>query len=166
MVSPRIALSLVLVCAACVAGCRQPDGASPAVEGDVPNRIADLGRNLENIASGDPAGAQDLAADLKVFVPTKPGAATPIDDLSRMVAQGLSGRRLETEASQALAHQLWLTVSGQDFSEKQAESLQADVRDAALAAGVAPEVAGALATQAAAVQRAVTDRQRRWYEVF
>ncbi len=164
--SPRIALSLALVCVVCAAGCRQPDGASPVAEADVPNRIVDLGRNLDNIAAGDPAGAQDLAADLKVFIPDKPAAAAPIDDLSRAVAQALSGRRLDAEASRAFAQQLWLTVASTNLSDKQAESLQADVRKAALATGMAPEVAAAVATQAATVQRAASGRQRRWYEVF
>jgi TolB-like protein len=164
--SSRAILSIALVYAACVLGCSQADGGLPPAAGEVPNRIGDLGRNLDNISRGDASGEKDLADDLMTFAQTKPAADAPIADLSRVVAQALSGRTLSAESVGVLARQLWLTVAARDFSEKQIESLQADVRAAALAAGIAPEVAGAIATQAAAVQKVVTDRQRRWYEVF
>ena len=57
----------VVVLALSVAGCRQPDGPLPSMEGSVPNELGDLGRDLLSAASGQADGSKDLADDLAHF---------------------------------------------------------------------------------------------------
>lgn len=70
------------------------------------------------------------------------------------------------QAAQRLTHNLWLSVAARDISERQVESLQNDTQSLLVSVGVAEVRAQEVATQVGEVQRAVTDRPRRWYELF
>jgi hypothetical protein len=52
------------------------------------------------------------------------------------------------------------------LSERQIETLQNDVQALLMSVGIAEENAQQVAAQVGDVQVAVTDRPRRWYELF
>ena len=60
-------LFVVLLAASCLVSCRQSDGPMPVVEGDVPGRLADLSRDLLNVAARVPDARREFADDLAVF---------------------------------------------------------------------------------------------------
>jgi hypothetical protein len=159
---------VVLVTGLAVAGCRQADAPLPAMDESVTNRLSDLTRNLQNISANHQEAVGDLADDLKVFVEENrtPQAPPAIDGLAQSVAQAISGKPFDEATMSALSRQLWLTVASRELSDKQTDTLQADVRAATIGVGASPESAGAVAAQAVAVQRTLNSRQRLWYEVF
>jgi hypothetical protein len=61
---------------------------------------------------------------------------------------------------------LWLSVAARDISERQIESLQNDTQSLLASVGIPEERAQQVAVQVGEVQRAVTNRPRRWYEFF
>jgi hypothetical protein len=145
------------------------DGPMPdAKQGDVPNRVSDLARDLGNVVAGHAEARQDFIDDLMVFVDTgeRPEAIEPIKALGMQVMDAVA----ETKASEAavvpLLEKLYVGITAQELSESQAKALGVDVQAAATQLGVADVKARALAAQVAIVQQAVTERHRRWYEVF
>jgi hypothetical protein len=155
-----------IVAALSVSGCRQGEGTMPKAEGDVPNRIGDLSRDLLSIAGGEVQARQDLADDLRVFLDRKPDAVPLVNDLSQRTGEALSGKKLTDQNSQKLAQQLWVAVAGRDLSEKQVETLKNDYQATLTAAGVPEPGAQQVAARLEAVQKAVGERHRRWYELF
>jgi hypothetical protein len=160
-----------VLCGACVvaalsvAGCRQGDGTMPRVEGDIPNRIGDLSRDLMSVAGGEVQARQDLADDLRVFLDRKPDAAPLVDALSQRTGELLAGKPLTEQNSQKLAQQLWVAVAARDLSEKQIETLKNDYVATLTASGAAAPGAQQAAAQVETLQKAVGERHRRWYEV-
>ena len=160
----RYAFVLVVLSLA-LTGCRQGDGALPPQDGDIPNRIGDLGRDLASAAGGDKQAPQDTADDLAVFVKTgEPEKAAR--DLAVGTATALAGLKVKDETTQALANQLWLVVAGRQLSERQVEKLQADFKGTLASAGVPDQTAQSVSAKVPAVQKLVTSRTRRWYEFF
>jgi hypothetical protein len=157
---------LCLAAALLAAGCRQGEGTMPRAEGDVPNRIGDLSRDLMSMAGGQAQARQDLAEDLRVFLDRKPDAVPIVNDLSQRTGDALSGKTLTDQNSQKLAQQLWVAVSARDLSEKQVETLKNDYQATLTAVGVPQQGAQQAAAQIEAVQKAVGERNRRWYELF
>jgi hypothetical protein len=161
-----------ILCGLCVAaallgtGCRQGEGTMPRAEGDVPNRIGDLSRDLMSIAGGEVQARQDLADDLRVFLDRKPDAVPLVNGLSQRTGEVLSGKRLTDQNSQKLAQQLWVAVAARDLSEKQVETLKNDYQATLVASGVPQERAQGVAGGIEAIQKAIGERHRRWYEVF
>lgn len=155
-----------LAAALLVGGCRQGEGTMPRAEGDVPNRIGDLSRDLMTIAGGDVQARQDLADDLRVFLDRKPDAVPLVTDLSQRTGEVLAGKTLTDQNSQKLAQQLWVAVAGRQLSEKQVETLKNDYQATLVAVGVPQDRAQGVAAGIDAVQKAVGERQRRWYELF
>lgn len=150
-----------------VAGCRQPDGTMPQETGEVPNRLVDISRDLQSAAGGDGQAATDLGDDLAVFVGA-PGADGDAEtrELARRVTAAVAGRTLPADASERLARQLWQVVAATDLSARQIEKLQEDVKQTMTGIGVAEDAAATVAAQVPEVQNAVTDRTKRWYELF
>jgi hypothetical protein len=150
-----------------LAGCRQPDGTMPPETGEVPNRLVDISRDLQSAASGDSQAAQELGDDLAVFVGA-PGAKGEAEtrELSRRVTSAIAGKTLSGDASERLARQLWHVVAANDLSARQVEKLQEDLKGTMTEVGVAEERAQAVATQVEEVQKGVTEREKRWYELF
>jgi hypothetical protein len=162
---PRILHVLLLAAAVSLAGCRQGDGEPPAKSGDVPNRLADLRRDLESVTSGDPRASQDLADDLVVFT-EEPEGMTAARALSTTLSSMLAKRSLNEDALMRLATMLWTAVAAHDLSERQVDALKDDMRGFLTSIGVSQPDANLAAGRVGDVQKAVTLRSRRWYERY
>lgn len=157
---------LIVIAGLSVGACRQADGPIPAPNANVQEELVDVTRDLQNVASGrDPQGPQDLAADLRKYA-DRPAAVPAVDELSARTARVLGGRNLAEQDAQRLAHNLWLAVEAREMSERQIETLQNDVQALLMSIGVAEQSAQQVAAQVGEVQSAVSDRPRRWYELF
>jgi hypothetical protein len=165
MKSPAFGL-LIMALTVLGGGCRQADGPIPAPTQTHQEELVDVARDLQNVATGrDPNGATDLANDLRKY--TERAAAKPvIDELSGRTAKAVAGRELPDQDAQRLAHNLWVSVYARDLSERQIEALQNDVQTHLVALGVGEDSAQQVAAQVGEVQRSVTRRPRRWYELF
>jgi len=149
-----------------LAGCRQADGPVPTPSQNIQSELQDVRHDLQNIASGrDPQAPKDFADDLGKYV-DRPTAQPVADELSRRTASVLAGSKLTEQVAQQLAHDLWLSVAAREMSERQVEALQNDVQSLLMSIGIVEENAQQVAAQVGAVQSAVTDRPRRWYELF
>jgi hypothetical protein len=157
---------LVLVVMIALAGCRQADGPIPMPRGEDQNRIDDLSRNLENIARGDPDGPRDLADDLLTMTSDGEEPQRLVAELAQRTVPLVAGRSLSEDASQALGRQLWMTVAARELSERQIEQLQTEVRGTLTALGGTEAQVEPVVTLVGEVQRAVTLRPRRWYQLF
>ena len=162
----RVFQVLICLCVIVSGGCRQPDGQVPAPGVEVQQELGDVVRDLQNVASArDPQAPKDLADDLRKYVP-RPAAVPAVDELTRLTAGAVAGTQLTEQAAQRLTHNLWLSVVARDSSERQVESLQNDTHALLVSIGVGDDRAQQVAVQVGEVQRAVTDRPRRWYELF
>jgi hypothetical protein len=164
MASVRFAL--VLVVAAALTSCRQADGMMPTPNQTAEEDIYDLSRDLQNVAGGNPDAPGELAQDIHEYALDKAAARPAVEELVKRTTGTLGGRMLSEQTARQLAHSLWMTVAARDLSERQIEALQNDVRTIVMSTGVSEEGAQQLAAQVGVVQLAVTDRQRRWYEMF
>ncbi|MBI2188720.1 MAG: hypothetical protein HYU37_16605 [Acidobacteria bacterium] len=166
----RSPLHFALICTLLLiaAGCRQPDGPMPTPSRDAQEDLADISKDLTYIATGsDPAGPTDLAYDLRKYVPEDENDAAPVvDELSRRAATAVRSKKLPEQTAQRLAHTFWLTISARDLSDRQVETLQNDTQSMLMSIGVVDQQAEQVAAQVGEVQRAITRRQRRWYEWF
>ena len=149
-----------------LAGCRQADGPVPTPNQNVQAELVDVTHDLQNIASGrDPQAPKDLADDLRKYA-RRVSAAPAVDELSRRTAKVVVGNNLTEQTAQRLAHNLWLSISAREMSERQTETLQNDVQSLLMSVGVVEEQAQQVAAQVGTVQSAISDRPRRWYELF
>ncbi len=148
------------------AGCRQPDGPLPTPNQNAQDDLHDISRDLTYIATGsDPAAPKDLAYDLRKYV-TRDEAVPAVEELSRRAAGAVADKKLPEQTAQRLAHTLWLSIAATEISERQVEALQNDTQSMLMSIGVVDTSAQQVAAQVGEVQRAVTSRQRRWYEWF
>ena len=161
-----IVLCLAAACAA--AGCRMADGPMPMPSAEDTNRLDDLRRDLGDVVAGNAEGRKNFADDLLVFVDVseKPDAVPAINDLARQIAEAAAATQMKEAAAPPLLRQVWTAVAARELSEKQVTQLQADVRTTLGGLGVAEPMAQAISNQVGTVQKAVTNRQRRWFEVF
>jgi hypothetical protein len=164
MRSTVLIAALILVAVSATA-CRQGDGPVPAPNPIVQEELIDVRRDLENAASANPDAPEELAHDLRKYV-IRPSATAAVDELSRRTASVLSKSKLTEQSAQQLAHNLWVTVSARELSERQVETLQNEMQSLLMSVGVAEQNAQQVAAQVGDVQRAVGDRPRRWYELF
>ena len=158
-------LSLLTVVLLTLAGCKQSDAPIPAPEGDDPNRISDLSRDLMNIARGDPDGPKDFTDDLLLFVSRRPGAEGPTVELAKRTITAVRGATLPEAPAKELANQLWITTRVTELSDTQITDLGKKVQTTLTTAGVPADRATPVAAQVAEVQKVVRTRQRRWYEM-
>jgi hypothetical protein len=158
--STVIAVSLLFVM-----GCRQPDGEVPVPTGEQPNKIYDIGRDLQNVAVNAPGAVDDLNADL-VNLSSTPPPDEQVKNLSNALASAFRGKTLSDADAQRVSRVLFLAVTAQDFNSRQVEKLQSEVRDAVAAAGADPESATKVATLASSIAREAGEAHRRWYHVF
>ena len=157
---------LIMTASLSMAACRQADGPIPAPDQTVQEELVDVRRDLQNVATGrDPQAPNDLADDLGKYA-SRPTAAPTVVELSRRTAVALPGKNLPDTAAQQLAHDLWLSIAAREISERQVEALQNDVQSLLMSVGVVEEGARQVAAQVGEVQSAVTNRPRRWYELF
>lgn len=164
--TPRVSFAVTVAFALMVGGCRQPDGEVPTPNATVQEELVDVSRDLQYVAAGtDPGAANDLAADLRKYA-RRTSAVPEVDELSARAAAAVGGSKLTQQSAEQLAHNLWLSVSARDMSERQVEGLQNETRSLLVSIGIPEERAEQVAAQVGEVQRAVTDRPRRWYELF
>jgi hypothetical protein len=162
----RVLLSpLIVIVSLAIAGCRQADGPMPTTEGEVPNRLVDISRDLMSASRGDTQARQDLAADLRVFV-SKQEAVPAANELARRTSEVVDGKALNDQNAERLAHHLWTAAAAREMSQRQVESLQNDLHALLVSMGVPEDNALNVASQAGEVQRLVTTRERRWYEFY
>jgi hypothetical protein len=159
-------LVLLFSAMAAIAACRQADGPMPPQSGEIPNRIDDMSRDLLAIGRGEEQARQDLSDDLRVFIDEKPTAAAQVNELASRVATAISQRKVSDEQAKKLAYQLWLSVDAKELSERQVETLQKDVEGLLTSMGVAQQGAQQVSAQVLDVQKQITGRQKRWYELF
>ena len=162
-------LLAVLSVVACVAaGCRMADGPMPMPGSEDLNRLDDLRRDIGNVVAGHAEAKQDFADDLRVFVNAgaKPEATAAINELARLVADAAAASQLKEASLPPLLKQVWTAVVARELSEKQVTALQAEVKTTLSGLGIAEPAAQSISNQIGTVQKAVTDRTRRWYEMF
>ena len=157
--------AIILFSALALGACRQADGPMPTADANVQNDLEDIRHDLQNVAKGDPAGPQDLADDLGKY-PRRKEDVPSVNELSRRTVNLLAGRTVNEVTAQRLAHSLWTTVAARELSERQIETLQNEVQSILVSVGIAEPQAQQVAVQVGAVQKAVGDRPRRWYEFF
>ena len=138
----------------------------PEANGEVPNRLSDITRDLQSVARGDMQARQDLADDVTVFVDAGKEPRQAVNELSRRTAEVVDGSRLSDQTAQRLAHQLWTAAAARELSQRQVQALQGDMHALLVEIGVPEERAENVATQVGEVQRLVTNRPKRWYQVF
>jgi hypothetical protein len=159
----RVIVSVVAVMS--LSGCRQADGPVPTPNAGRQEELNDVARDLQYIASGtEPDGPEYLADDLRKYARER--AVPAVDELARRTASAVAGTKLADETAQRLSHSLWVSVSARELSERQIEGLQNDMQSMLVSIGAAEDRAQLVAAQVGEVQRAVTDRPRRWYELF
>jgi hypothetical protein len=157
--------ALIIIVSLGMAGCRQADGPMPAPEGEVPNRLVDISRDLMSVSRGDTQARKDLADDLRVFV-ERQEALPAADELARRTSDVVEGKTLDDQNAERLAHHLWTAAAAREMSQRQVESLQNDIHALLISVGVPEDNALNVASQAGEVQKLVTTRERRWYEFF
>ena len=157
---------IVVILPLLLAGCRQADGPMPEATGEVPNRLADITRDLQAVARGDAQARQDLADDVTVFVDADGEPRMAVNELSRRTAEVVTGSRLSEQSAERLARQLWTAAAGRELSQRQVETLQGEMHALLVEIGVPEDRAENTATQVGEVQRLLTDRPKRWYQLF
>jgi hypothetical protein len=152
-----------------VGSCRMADGPVPdPKEGETANRIGDMSRDLGNVAAGHAQARQDFLDGLMQFVDVgdKPDAVEPVKELGNQLMSAFAASKAPDRAIVPLLEQVVIGLAATSLSEKQVEQVRDGVRKAATDLGVDDVKARALAAQIEIVQHAVTDRHRRWYELF
>ena len=162
-------LFVVCLCAVLVSSCRQADGPFPdPKQGETANRIADMSRDLGNVAAGHPEAPTDFMDGLMALVDVddKPDAAAPVKELGNQLMAAYTASKASERAVVPLLEQVVIGLEATSLSEKQVEVVKEGVQKAATDLGVDDVRARALGAQIVIVQHAVTDRHRRWYELF
>jgi len=154
----------MLVLAMSLAGCRQADGPMPEATESVANELGDISRDLQNVAYQSPSGAQDLSDDISHYAQGTNGGEAAAQELARRLSQALAGKMFKVAQAMPVAHTAWVAVAARQLSEQQIENLKNEMKSELLALGVNEQQAQSTADQVAVVQKAVTARQRRWYE--
>jgi outer membrane murein-binding lipoprotein Lpp len=155
----------VLLAVLTLAGCRQADGPIPVPAENVQGELEDIATDLRNVAAERDQAPAELNDDLRKYV-RRPQTGPEVDELARVVAEALAGTTVSEQDAQRLAHDFWLSMVAREFSESQVEELQNNVQAILMSVGVSEELANQAAVQVGEVQRAESDRPRRWYELF
>ena len=165
-VKRQIAYAIILAVALPLSACRQADGPMPASTDATANEIGDISRDLQNLASGNPAGPQDLSEDIGHYAEGTTGGQAAAAELSRRLGEALTGKTFKLAQAMPVAHTCWVTVAGRQLSEKQIESLKNEMKSELMSLGTSEQQAQSVADQVGVVQQAVTARHRRWYELL
>ena len=165
-VTRQIGYAIILAAALSFAACRQADGPMPEASGTVANELGDISRDLQNLASGDPAGPKDLSDDISHYAEGTNGGQAAASELSRKLGQALTGKMFKLAQAMPVAHTCWVTVAGRQLSEKQVEGLKTEMKSELMSLGANEQQAQSVADQVGVVQQAVTARHRRWYELL
>ncbi len=162
----RLPLPAVLFACVLALGCRQADGAIPSLDEEGTNRVADLGRDLRAIARGESDANGGFAAGLSVFVDEGDSALAAVRAFGVTIESAVAAARFTDESAEQLAKTAWMVVDATELSERQVKDLQRELRGHLIGVGVSEAQADAVVAAVPTVQRAVTTRPRRWYEVL
>jgi hypothetical protein len=164
----RLLAAVCVALAVATAGCRMADGPLPTPGNEDLNRLDDLRRDLGNVVAGHPDAKKDFADDLMVFVKAdaRPEAPVAVNELARLISDAAVAAQLKETAVSPLLRQVWTALVARELSEKQIATLQTDVKATLTELAVPEPPAQAISSQIVVVQKAVTERERRWYEVF
>jgi hypothetical protein len=165
-VNPLVAVTVVVVALTC-ASCRQPDGVTPTLDAQSTNRIYDLSRDLGAIAGGDATAQRDLIDDLSVLAEAgDTEALAAARTFAERLAAAVTSAMLTDQTATQLARSAWTVISVTDLSDRQVRALQDELRSQLASAGIPQDMVDAVVADVPTVQRAVTTRPRRWYEVL
>jgi hypothetical protein len=160
-----VTTALMLFLALTLSGCRQADGPIPKPDPNTEGELEDVRHDLQNIAMGDASGAADLENDVVKYARRR-SEVPAVTELCKRTADVLKGRNLTEPTAIRLAHSLWTAIAARQISERQIEALQNDVQSIFVSIGVPEPQAQQVAAQVGEVQKAVTQKPRRWYELF
>jgi len=146
------------------AACRQSDGPMPVPVDEQPNRVEDIGRDLKNVASGQPEAEAELLSDLLTLDRDEPPLPLA-QEVVRELASALRGRELGDAGSQQLARALFVVSAGRDLSRRQIGRVGEGVTEVLLEAGADEAAAQRVSAAVVALAASVTRNQKRWYHV-
>lgn len=159
-----VAFGIVLLLLA-VAGCRQADGELPVPAGEQVNKVGDIGRDLQNIASGDQAAPMDLIDDLQgLDEMVRPD--DKVRALTAALSTALKGRAVPDAPAQGLAAELFVASTGRHLSRRQINRIDTRVREILGGLGAPDAAVEGVATAATALASEITENPRRWYQLF
>jgi len=164
-VKPRV-LRVVILIAVLTGACRQPDGAMPMPDEDVSNSIGDLGRDMQAIARGETTAKKDFADDLWGLADEDTAQQPAVLQFAERFADALASASLTEQSAQQLAHTSWLLVGATELSERQIREMQGELRSQLTSTGIPQDRVDAIVAEVPTLQRAVTTRPRRWYEIL
>lgn len=163
---PKVILVIILL-SSLTSGCRQPDGATPTPDEEAANRIFDIGNGLQQVARGEAGAKEGLVQDFQVFVdPHTQAAQSAAQGFATRLGDAVLSASLTEQSAQQLAHTIWVVAAATELSEKQTRALQDELRSQLTLAGISQDKVDAVVAEVPTVQRAVTTRPRRWYEVL
>jgi hypothetical protein len=156
-------------CALCVvvlvvAGCRQPDGQIPQPSTEEQNEIGDVSRDLLNVARGDAQATQELSDDLGNFTPFD-AAIRLAPQMGVRLARALSGRTVTDQQARAISEQLFVVFKANTLSVRQITTVQDALRMHLAQIGTPERDIASVLDQVAAVQAAINESPKRWWQV-
>jgi hypothetical protein len=143
-------------------GCRQPDGAIPAPQGEQTNRIDDISRDLQNLANKDANAPAELLDDLTYLEPV-PRPPARLKELADSLAAALGGATLPDAEARQVATLVFQLVAARDMSESQIEQTAMELRELLVKVGAMPQPADRVAAAGSALAGEVTQNKKRWY---
>jgi hypothetical protein len=161
----RVVPVIVAVVLLGISGCRQPDGSMPKPDEEQVDRIQDLSRDLQNLASGNADAPMELGDDLTV-ISRMPVPEARVKELVQALQASLRGKTLSDEAAHRLAESMFLVMSARQLSDRQIENLQTEITDQVKALGADEAAATQVAAVAGTLQGEVRTTRRRWYQWF
>lgn len=145
-----------------LAACKQPDGPMPVPAGEQPNKIEDISRDLQNVASKDANAPGELADDLSSVDPMR-RPPERIVELSKTLSAALGGKSLEDDEAKRIANLLFVVLAGRDLSESQIDQISGDLRTTLTGVGADAQAAQRAADTAEELTVAITRNKKRWY---
>ena len=145
-----------------LAACKQPDGAMPVPTGEQPNKLEDISRDLQNLASRDANAPAELSDDLSSMDPVRRPPES-ITELSRRLATALGGTTLSDADAKRVANQLFVVLTAQELSGSQIEQLGTDLQTTLTGLGADAQAAAAVSTTAKDLASTITRNRKRWY---
>jgi len=147
---------------AVLAACRQPDGAMPVPTGEQPNKLEDIGRDLQNVSSRAANAQSELTDDLSSLDPTQ-RPAPRISELSQGLVAALGGRELSDADAQRVAALLFVALTAQELNGSQIEQVGTDLQTALTGSGADAQAAARVSATAKALALDITRNRKRWY---
>jgi hypothetical protein len=155
---------LVLIMAAALSAC-QSEGPIPQEQGEVPDRLDDMTRDLLSVAAQVPQARQEFVEDLQAFADNGVGAHAAAT-FGGKLADAVTGAKLTETSARQLARTSWIAVSATELNARQVASTREQLKTQLASVGVPPERSEAAAAEVTTLQKVIGTRPRRWYELF